>query len=253
MTITEFDGFVRSFLALDEFARIDRSRNGLQVERTNETITRVAFAVDAAMEVFEAAAQWGADMLFVHHGLFWGNESVLTGHHGRRVRYLMAKDLALYAVHLPLDAHLRHGNNGVMAHKLGLGEVEPFGLYKGLSIGVRGVLPRAAGVDDVLATLFGNRFSPLGILRFGPEEIRTVGIISGGATGEVEQAVEEGLDLYITGDASHTVYHRCREEGINVVFAGHYATEIWGVRSVAEKTAADLGIETTFLDVPTGL
>lgn len=253
MTIPQFDDLIRSTLRLDEYSRIDSSQNGLQVDRQNGNIARVATAVDAAMDTFVAAAEWGADLLFVHHGLFWGREQVLTGDHYRRIRFLMDHDIALYAVHLPLDAHLSLGNNAAMADALGLQEVQPFGLVKGTPIGVAGECPRPVTVDSVVDTLFGDTFRPLSVLPFGPSEVRTVGIISGGAPLEVDQAISQGLDLYITGDANHIAYHRCREAGINAIFGGHYATEVWGVQRVGDKLAAETGIETTFLDVPTGL
>lgn len=253
MLLTDFDDYIRSILHLDEFARIDASRNGLQVDRREGEIRRVAFAVDAAAQVFEEAAQWGADLLFVHHGLFWGKETCLTGPRYRQIRLLMNHDIALYAVHLPLDAHLSVGNNAVMADVLGLQDVEPFGLVKNIPIGVAGAFPRPWDIQEVSRCLFGTRFTPLAVLPFGPGEIRTVGIISGGAPHEVDQAIEQGLDLYITGDANHVVYHRCREARINAIFGGHYATEIWGVQRMAERVAADTSLETTFLDIPTGM
>lgn len=253
MTITEFDRYIRSILPIEEFGRIDSSRNGLQVVRRNPEIRRAAFAVDAAQEVFEAAITEKADLLFVHHGLFWGREQVLTGTHYDRIRTLIENDLALYAVHLPLDADLSLGNNAGMATALELQDIEPFGLYKGVPIGVEGRLPHPMSVDQVVATLFGDRFTPLGVLRFGVDEVRTVGLISGGAPLEVDQAIDEGLDLYITGDASHIAYHRCREAGINAIFGGHYATEIWGVQNVAERLRRNTDVESLFLDIPTGL
>ena len=253
MTLTEFDDLIHATLPIDEFARIDGSKNGLQVDRLNQTVSRVAVAVDAAMETFERAAEWGADLLFVHHGLFWGREQVITGEHSRRIRFLLEHDIALYAVPLPLDAHLSLGNNAGMAEALALREVEPFGLVKGLPIGVAGEFPAPVSVDQVVDTLFGERYRPLSVLRFGPEAVRTVGIISGGAPLEVDQAIEQGLDLYITGDANHIAYHRCRESGINAIFGGHYATEVWGVQRVGRMLADESGLETAFLDVPTGL
>lgn len=253
MTLVEFDRYIRTILPMDEFSRIDSSRNGLQVERRGKTIERVAFAVDAAQEVFEAAAAWSADMLFVHHGLFWGREEVLTGPHYRRIAYLLQHDLGLYAVHLPLDAHLSLGNNAGMAEALGLVDVEPFGLVKGTPIGVAGRFRQPAEINTVVDTLFGNRYRPLSVLPFGPKQIRTVGLISGGAPLEVDQAIDQGLDLYISGDANHIAYHRCREAGINAIFGGHYATEVWGVQRVAARLNEDTGLETTFLDIPTGM
>ncbi|WP_076489396.1 Nif3-like dinuclear metal center hexameric protein [Alkalispirochaeta americana] len=253
MTLQEIDAYFHEILPIDEFAGIDSSRNGLQVSRQAQTIRRVAFAVDAARQVFEEAADWGADLLFVHHGIFWGREEVLRGAHYRRLFTLFQKDLALYAVHLPLDAHLSLGNNARMAAVLGLTDVEPFGLVRNVPIGVSGRLTEPLSLDEVQKRLFGPAFTPLAVLPFGRPRVESVGLISGGAPLEVDQAIRQGLDLYITGDANHVAYHRCRESGINAIFAGHYATETWGVRAVAEKLASDTGIETTFLDVPTGL
>lgn len=253
MTLTEFDNYMRAILALEEMHRSDPSQNGLQVSRQDQEIRRVAVAVDSAMETFQAAVKWRADLLFVHHGLFWGREQVLTGTHYRRIKYLLDNDLALYAVHLPLDANLSVGNNAQMAQHLRLTEVEPFGLYKGAAIGVRGILPEPDTVSAVVKQLFGDTSKTLKVLPFGKPQVSSVGIISGGAPRDVDQAVAEGLDLFITGDASHEVYHYCKETGINVVFGGHYATETWGVRAVAEKLTEEHGLETTFLDVPTGL
>ena len=140
-----------------------------------------------------------------------------------------------------------------MAEALGLEYIDPFGLMKGVPIGVAGRLPRPQSVQSVVDRLFGERYRPLSILPFGPREVRTVGIISGGAPLEVDQAIEQGLDLYITGDANHIAYHRCREAGINAIFGGHYATEVWGVQRVAKKLTDESDLDTTFLDVPTGL
>ncbi len=254
MTVRSLDEYFHDILPIDDFAGIDSSRNGLQVDRRQQEVHRVAFAVDAAQQVFDAASQWGADMLFVHHGLFWGREEVLTGTSYQRVHTLFRHDLALYAVHLPLDAHLSLGNNAVLAEVLGLCDVEPFGLVRNVPIGVMGRFSEAVDMETVTKRLFRDvGGTPLAVLPFGVSEITTAGVISGGAPLEVDQAIDLGLDLFITGDANHVAYHRCREAGINAIFAGHYATEVWGVRRVAEKLAADTGIETTFLDIPTGL
>lgn len=253
MTVSELDEFFHKILPIEEFSGLDSSKNGLQVERREQEVTRVAFAVDAAQQVFEAAAAWRAGMLFVHHGLFWGREEVLTGSHFRRVSSLLEHDIALYAVHLPLDAHLSLGNNAGMAEALGLVDVEPFGLIHNVPIGVMGRFSKPVDLDFVRTRLFADGVEPLAVLPFGSREISTVGLISGGAPLEVDQAIRLGLDLYITGDANHIAYHRCREAGINAIFGGHYATEVWGVQRVARKLADDTGLDTRFLDVPTGL
>jgi dinuclear metal center YbgI/SA1388 family protein len=253
VTITRLDEYFHEILPISAFSGVDSSRNGLQVERREPEIRRVAFAVDAAQQVFEAVAAWNGDMLFVHHGLFWGREELLTGTHYRRIRTLLEHDIALYAVHLPLDAHLSLGNNAGMAEAMGLVDVEPFGLVRGVPIGVTGKFVAPVSLEEAQHRLLGTEGTPLAVLPFGPKEISTVGLISGGAPLEVEQAIALGLDLYITGDANHVAYHRCREAGINAISAGHYATEVWGVQRVAARLAADTGLETTFVDIPTGL
>lgn len=253
MNFNDLDRYFRGFLPFEEFVRIDPSKNGVQVARPDTAIERVAFAVDAAMESFQAAADWGAQVLVVHHGLFWGREQTVTGGQYARIRFLLQHDLGLYACHLPLDAHLEVGNNAVMADALGLQSVEPFGEYKGLTIGVKGVLPTPLTPEEVAVELFGSADVPIRILPFGKEKVRTIGLISGGAPRDAMTAAEEGLDLFVTGDAAHTVYHNCRESGINVMFAGHYATETWGVWKLSEKLRQEKEVETRFIDIPTGL
>jgi dinuclear metal center YbgI/SA1388 family protein len=206
------------------------------------------------MESFRLAADWGADVLFVHHGLFWSEQLRVCGGHYERLRFLMERGLSLYAVHLPLDMHPVVGNNAGLADVLGLVEREPFGLYKGFQIGVKGRFPVRTGREEVAGRLFGPQAEPLArLLPFGKAEVGSVGIVSGGAPFEALQAVDEGLDMYITGESSHSVYHQAQEAGLNILFAGHYQTETWGVRLVAEKTREDTGCETRFFDVPTGL
>ncbi len=253
MLLQELDHYLRSHLAIDELQAVDKSLNGIQVGRRTQDVRRVACAVDACAETFDRAAEWGADVLVVHHGLYWGRVLPLTGEHYERIRKLMDADIALYAVHLPLDMHPEFGNNAEMAKALHLKETKPFGKYHGYEIGVSGRLEPAVRREEVVDSLFADLGNPLAVLPFGPEMVSSVGIVSGGAVFEVEQAIEQGLDLYITGDASHTVYHRCMEAGINVVFGGHYATEVWGPRALGERVAKDLGLETSFIDVPTGL
>lgn len=253
MDILELDSYFQNLLELPLWASRDASSNGLQVDRSDREIKKVAFAVDASLQSFQRAAEAKADLLVVHHGLFWGRVQTLTGSHYQRIKYLMDRDLALYAVHLPLDAHREVGNNYGMATRLGLSDLEPFGEYKGAKIGCKGRLPSPMGLDDIAQILVGGREKALEILRFGPAEVTTVGLVSGGAPHELTQAIEENLDLYITGDASHQAYHTALEAGINVIFGGHYATETWGVRLLADRLKKDTGLETLFLDLPTGL
>ncbi len=253
MLLKEFDRYIRGFLAIDDMARTDSSMNGIQVDRKSQELRKVAFAVDASLECFRRACEWGADLVFVHHGLFWGKPLSVRGAHYRRLEFLISHDIALYAAHLPLDMHPELGNNYMIAKILGLQDISPFGEHRGYKIGFKGVFGETRTVYEVKNLLTGEHDTSFRILPFGPEAIRSVGIVAGGAPYEVEQAIEEGLDLYITGDSSHNIYHLCLESGINVIFGGHYKTEIWGAKELTKRVAQETGLATCFIDVPTGL
>lgn len=253
MQLREVVQYLNSLLPLEDVARSDYSLNGLQVGALDAEVTKAAFAVDACMASFERAAQCGAQLLCVHHGLFWGKPLAITGEHYRRVKFMLENGIALYAAHLPLDMEPTLGNNAGIADRLKLQQRQPFGDYHGVKIGVKGELPAETTLEAVLSSLGLTRDSALGVLPFGPEKIKTVGIISGGADKEVGQALAEGLDVYITGELNHQVYHTCLEGGINLISAGHYNTEVYGVRSLMEKLSAEKGLAVQFIDVPTGL
>lgn len=253
MQLQELDAQLRTWLPSSTFEDVDSALNGLQVGRRNPEVRHVAVAVDACLESFRRAAELRADLLFVHHGIFWGKVQSITAAQYERLRVLFDNDLALYAVHLPLDQHPELGNNAVMLRELGAEQLEPFGRLKGIPVGYRGRLPDPMPIELIVERLFRERSEVLSILPFGSENVSTVGVVSGGGPFAVEEAIEHGLDLFLTGDASHVVYHRAQETGINVVFGGHYLTEIWGVRAVAERLEAELGLRTSFIDLPTGL
>jgi dinuclear metal center YbgI/SA1388 family protein len=253
MKLKDLDTWLRDLLHFELTQAIDPSQNGIQVSRNSQEVTKVAFAVDASREAFRRAAQWGADMLLVHHGIFWGAPVRLDGTLYQRVRLLVEKDIALFAAHLPLDMHPEVGNNIAIARHLGLEEIEPFGEYKGVKVGFKGVLPSPMTVEEVAGRLTGGDSTAVRSFPFGPKEVRSVGIVSGGAPFESQQAVREGLDLYVTGEPAHGIYHDCLEAGIHVIFAGHYFTETFGVRLLCEKLARETGLETHYLDLPTGL
>jgi dinuclear metal center YbgI/SA1388 family protein len=230
----------------------DRSNNGLQVEGAGD-VTRLAFAVDAGLAAFEAAREAGAQMLVVHHGLFWGEPIMVTGIHRRRLAVLLDAAVSLYAVHLPLDFHPEFGNNAVLARWLGLEEVQDFGEYRGHAAGTMGRLPEPLSLE-AFAGQVGQALGapPIRVWPFGSETVQRVGIVSGAAASLVDQAAEADVDAYLTGELSHSVYHQARELGLNVVYGGHYATETAGLYALAEHLARHLGLETTFLDLPTG-
>ena len=252
MNLKELDSYFRSFLAIDDLAGSDVSLNGVQVENAAD-ITCIAFAVDACMEVFRRAAAAGAQMVFVHHGLFWGHEQTVTGSHYQRLKFLLDNNIALYAVHLPLDIHPELGNNVTLAAEAGLTDLKPFGKFRGIDVGVKGTFHEPVTIGQVLSRLGYDRAEMLACMDFGKEKNLTGAVITGGGEHDVSAAIDEDVDLYITGDAAHVVYHTCLENKINMISAGHYRTEVYGVQNVAKKVSEELALKTVFIDVPTGL
>jgi dinuclear metal center YbgI/SA1388 family protein len=253
MTLSEIDGWLKGLLRFELCEALDKSRNGIQVSRRNPEIKKVAFAVDACAESFRRAAEWGADMLLVHHGILWGALERLEGSLYERVRFLMERDLALYAAHLPLDMHPAVGNNAALARLIGLENTEPFGSDKRVKIGIKGTLPQPMSLDEIALKLTGTDATEVRSFPFGPREVKSVGIMSGMAPQEVRQAIAEGLDLFVTGEPAHEIYHDCLESRIHAIFAGHYWTETFGVRLLGARLAKETGVETLFIDLPTGV
>jgi dinuclear metal center YbgI/SA1388 family protein len=253
MDLKEFDLWCRSFLAIDELGRVDDSVNGIQVGRSGRAIELVAFAVDACAESIRRAAAAGAGALFVHHGLFWGRRERVEGPLLERMRLLLAADLALYACHLPLDKHPEVGNNAVLARLIGLTDVRPFGEYHGVEIGLRGVLDPRLGLDEIAHRVLPDGSRPTTLIPCARAEIGSVAVVSGGGAMEAFQALEAGIDLFVTGESSHAIYHSVVEGGMGFLAAGHYATEVWGVKAVAERLSRETGVKTMFIDLPTGL
>jgi dinuclear metal center YbgI/SA1388 family protein len=253
MTTRQLDLFFRGILDIDGFSSIDDSLNGLQADNDGADIEKIAFAVDASLETFKRASLCGAGMLFVHHGLFWGRAERIAGSLRARLQFLLDHNLALYAAHLPLDQHPETGNNAALAELLGIETPEPFGVYHGRKIGYKGKLKTPLSVGEAVKRISFGANKPLGVYPFGKKENRICAVISGGAAREVLQAIEEGADLYVTGEISHSVYHHLLENGINMIAGGHYATEVWGVRRLMESCASQLETDVEFIDVPTGL
>ena len=253
MLLKDLDLYFKELLLIDDFSGVDNSLNGLQVGDYNMEISRIAFAVDACAEIFKRAVALKAQALFVHHGLFWGKIYPFTGRHYKRLQLLTKNDLALYAAHLPLDSHPAYGNAAGIADKLGLTDREQFGEHRRKYIGCKGKLPKKMTLDQIKIELDISPNMLRSELPFGKDEIESLGIITGGAAWESFQAIDQELDLYITGDPAHEIYYHCLEAGINVISAGHYFTETFGVKTVCAKTAEDLGIETVYIDLPTGL
>lgn len=248
---SEFISYLDTYLKIGEVPDYAPAWNGLQVESTRPAIRRAAFAVDAAQATIEAAAAHDADILIVHHGLFWDGVHSVTGRRYRRLRSLISADMALYSAHLPLDSHPDVGNNVVLARELGVEIEGRFGDFKGSPIGVWGTLElRREALAARLDELLGTRVRMIG---GGPERIRKVGVITGGAGSQIDEARKAGLDAFITGEGAHHNFFDAEEGGINLYFGGHYATEVWGVKALAAHLEGVFGIETIFIDHPTGL
>jgi dinuclear metal center YbgI/SA1388 family protein len=231
----------------------DPSRNGLQVEGA-DTIHRVAFGVDACLALFQAAAEWQAHAIIVHHGLFWqeGYHRVV-GNDAARLRTLLGAHISLYASHVPLDCHPRLGNNAVIAQRLGLLAVEPFGLYGGIPIGCKGRLPAALSLADLARHAEVTIEAPCRTLAAGPSRpLSTVGVVSGGGADLVSQCPEAGVQCLITGEMAHAAVHPAYEAATPIIAAGHYATEVWGLRALMAELQTALPIECRFIDLPTG-
>jgi dinuclear metal center YbgI/SA1388 family protein len=252
MKTSELVTYLDAYLQIARYP--DRSNNGLQVQGRAE-VTHAAFAVDACLASFQRAAAERAQLLIVHHGLFWSEHIQITGPHFERIKTLICAECGLYAAHIPLDAHAEVGNNIELARIAGLRDVEPWGAYKGATIGFVGNLPQPMAVADLDARLQarigpGNR---LQAAAGGDGLARRVAVCSGFGVTLADEALAAGADTLITGETSHTWVHPVEERGLNVIFGGHYNTETVGLRALARHLEQQFGLEWVFIDLPTGL
>src|SRR5256884_2483736 len=239
--------YLDRYLRVADVADAPHALNGLQVSNRG-TVSRAAAAVDLCEATVRMAAQQGADLLLVHHGIFWGGLQPLTGRAYRRVAGLLEHNIALYSAHLPLDVHPEVGNNAVLAHRLGVARRGEFGEEYGMRIGVWGEvdIPRAVLAQRVGEVVGGHPR----LMAFGPERVRRVGIVTGAAGSMIGQAAAQGLDTYITGGGAPHHFFHAEELGLNVFYPGHYATETVGVQALAERLGTEVGLPWTVLDHP---
>ncbi len=239
---------------LDEFLDVrgvaDRSDNGMQVEG-REAVRRVGTAVDCSIGVIEQAVQAEIDLLVVHHGLFWGRAERVVGAHRARLKALLEGGISVYAAHLPLDLHPEVGNNVELLRLLELVPEGAFGRVEGISIGfwARCDPPRVR--ESMARRLEESLGSRVEIHPFGPEQVQSLAVVSGSGGSCIEEAIREGLDCIVLGEWTYASYHTARENGLNVLAAGHYATETVGVRALGQKLADEYGLEQVFLPEPT--
>lgn len=233
----------------------DYGPNGLQIDGGRSQISTVAYAVDSGLSVLESAVAKSADLILVHHGLFWGKMPPLTGTLGAKVRLLMQKGCSLYASHLPLDGHIELGNAAQLAKLLEPTSLEGAYEHEGKTIGVKARWQAPISLDrvaEILSTIEGSSGSPL-VLSFGKREISTAGIVTGSGGSLLDQVLASGVDLFITGEPKQELYHQLKEHGVSAVFAGHYATETFGVRALAHVLSERFRVDTIFINEPTGI
>lgn len=249
-----------AYLRIHDVPDASGAVNGLQVENGGK-VDRVIAAVDASQATIDGVArvvtaQGGSPLLLVHHGLLWDGNIPITGRRYRRLQALLAHDIALYSAHIPLDLHAEVGNNAVLARMLGLEVQGTFGNHRGVDIGVWGLAPTGLRTRDAmvarLTTLLGLA-SPPRLIPGGPDAVTRVGIITGGAGTSVHEARAAGIDTFITGEGPHHTYFDAMELGVNVLHAGHYATETVGVKALAARLGEQFGIPFSFHDHPTGM
>jgi dinuclear metal center YbgI/SA1388 family protein len=244
MQLTELSDYIGRLLEISRFR--DYSPNGIQVEGKAEVL-RIATGVTASQCLLEAATQWGADAIIVHHGYFWRNEdATVTGIKKRRINHLFRHDVSLLAYHLPLDAHPELGNNAQLAKRLGLEANKRFGEQE---IAWSGELLQPQTLNQFAAKITHSlQRTPL-VIGEGEHTLRTIAWCSGGAQNYFEQAVALGVDAFLTGEISEQNVHVARETGVAFIAAGHHATERYGVQALGEHLALQFDIEHRFFDM----
>jgi dinuclear metal center YbgI/SA1388 family protein len=250
VSLEEVVSFLDAELRTAEIADYPGALNGLQLGGGGE-IPRFIAAVDASLPVIEAAAAGGPGLLLVHHGMFWQGAQPLTGAFYKKVKAAMDAGLAIYSSHLPLDFHPQWGNNALLAKAIGLENLRPFMETKGRAMGVRG--DWRGSREELRTRLAAAVGGPVHVCPGGKEGILTVGVVTGGAGSEVVKAASDGVDAFVTGEGPHWSYPLAEELGMNVFYAGHYATETFGVKALAAMLGERHGLPHSFTDHPTGL
>ena len=238
---------------LDTTAVPDSSWNGLQVAGSPE-VTKVVSAVDASRKTFEQAAAAQANLILAHHGLFWQHANpTVSGWQKDRIDLLLQNEISLYTSHLPLDRHPEVGNNALLLRLLDIEPTEEFYEEDGVTISWIGEAKTPHSFDQIVATLETELNAKCRTLPFGPKEIKRVAVATGGGSYRgFNEALAKNADLYITGDTAE-LYASAQDAHLNVIFAGHYATETLGVRALGDHLAQKFSISHEFIDIPTGL
>jgi dinuclear metal center YbgI/SA1388 family protein len=249
-SLQEIVAFLDAELRIAEIPDYSGAVNGLQLG-SGGAVTKVAAAVDASLPVVEAAVAAGADLLLVHHGMFWQGAQPLTGAFYRKIKAAMDGGLAIYSAHLPLDVHPSLGNNALLMQAMGFSVAGTFFEWKGIRLGLTAEVDLSR--DELRTKLSAAVGGGVHLCPGGPEQVRKIGLVTGGAGAEVATAAAAGIDTFITGEGPHWSYPLAEELGLNLFYAGHYATETFGVKALAARLEHDFGLPWEFLDHPSGL
>jgi len=249
-SLCEIVKYTDDFLRIEEVHDWDNALNGLQIENSG-TVTSIGAAVDVSTRVLAEAAKRKVNFLLVHHGLFWAGLQPVAGAFRRQLKLALDNDIALYSAHLPLDLHPKVGNNARLASALGVRSVRRFLDVKGQPIGLKARVAMAR--RELIRRLERALGGPVKLAGRGPETLRAIAIITGGAGSEIYRVARENIDTFITGEAPHWAAVAAEELRINLVLGGHYATEVFGVKALAGHLARRFKIPCTFIDCPTGL
>jgi dinuclear metal center YbgI/SA1388 family protein len=252
MNLADLVSHLDTELRIAEIADYGNALNGLQLENREGKVTKIVAAVDATLPVMHKAVAMRADLLIVHHGMFWSGLQPWTGPVFQKMKLCHDNGLAVYSAHLPLDVHPALGNNAQIAQALGLTPTGGFLEYKGSNVGV--TAEHAMPLDDLIAKFKASLGgSAVHVCAGGPKMTKKIGISSGGSGSEVAAAAKAGIDTFITGEGPHWSYTLAEELGMNLLYGGHYATETFGVKALAAYIEAKFGIPWEFVDHPTGL
>ncbi len=242
MKCNELETFLNNYLNIKDFD--DYCPQGLQVEGS-PNVNKIVTAVSVSVQLFERAIEENADTIIVHHGILWNKENqIVRGSYKKRLKLLLQNDINLLAYHLPLDKHPVIGNNALAAKEFGLKDISEFGI-----VGIKG------RVDECSLDVFSKKVhavygvDPL-VFSYGPDRITSVGICSGAAQRDITLAIEQGLDVFITGEVSESIMHLAREGQIHFFSAGHYATEKFGIKALGGIIADTFGLDVKFIDIP---
>ena len=242
--------FANELLEVTEIEDYPGSVNGLQLENRG-IVTKIGAAVDASTRTIELAIDESVDLLVVHHGMFWGGVSPVTGPVYRRLAKAMEGDVAIYSVHLPLDFHPNLGNNVLLAEALELAPVTPFWFVKGRAQGCLSTI--SLELDELVLRAERVLGRKIWCCAAGPSRTQRIGIVTGGAGSHIVEVAAEGVDTFLTGEGPHHTFVLAEELGINLLYGGHYATETFGVKRLAARLAERFNLQWTFLDHPSEL